>query len=73
MGGVVLCSTPALNLEMVWVMCRNCGSKHIQIPRRMVAAYGLLFKDRGFGTFENLQRERYSVMNDAGVSGPIVV
>ena len=73
MAGIVLCSISALNPEMVWVMCSNYGSKHIQIPRRMVAAYGLLLKDRGFGTFENLQRERYSAMNDAGVSGPIVV
>ena len=40
-------------------------------------AYGsglrAFIKDRGFGTFENLQRERYSTMNDAGVGGPIVV
>ena len=73
MAGVVLCSAPTSKPEMARVMCRNCGSKYIQIPRRMVAAYGLFIKDRGFGTFEDLQRERYSAMNDAGVSGPIVV
>ena len=73
MAGAVLCSASTFKPEMARIMCRNCGSKHIQIPRRMVAAYGLLFKDRGFGTFENLQRERYSAMNNAGVSGPIVV
>lgn len=44
MAGIVLYSMSALNPEMIWVMCRNCGSKHIQIPRRMVAAYGLLLR-----------------------------
>ena len=44
MAGVVLCSAPTFKPEMAWVMCRNCGSKHIQIPRRMVAAYGLLLR-----------------------------
>ena len=44
MAGVVLCSAPTFKPEMAWIMCRNYGSKHIQIPRRMVAAYGLLLR-----------------------------
>lgn len=44
MTGAVLCSASVLRFEIVWVICGNCGSTHIQIPRRMVTAYGLLIR-----------------------------
>lgn len=73
MAGVVLCSTSASKSEMIWVVCSNCGSKHIQISRRMVAAYGLYIRIEVSERLRACNMERYSAMKCAGVSGPIVV
>lgn len=38
MAGIVLCSVHALGYEIIRAVYGNCGSKYIQIPRRMVTA-----------------------------------
>ena len=69
----VLCSVFMDGFEMIHASIQQLWFKVCSAPTAYGSGLRALQKDRGFGTFENLHTERYSAMNYAGVSGPIVV
>lgn len=73
MANTVLCSVFAPGDEMLRDNMRKLWFKAYSDSTAYGNSLRASQKDRGFGTFESLHMERYSVMKCVGVSGPIVV